>query len=271
MIRICKYLYINILTVIFFCTCYAFGKESFFLVSYFSMFLHELGHLTAALLIGLKPSRISLHPFGVNLRLKSTFVYSLADEIILYISGPLVNIILALIFNTVFHNTYAFSVNIALFITNILPIIPLDGGNILKKVISFKAGETIASYIIRISSFLIGTIIFLTGVYSVYITGYNYSVIFMSILIFANIFTEKEKYTEDTLKGIICSTDSEIPQHGTKVRIFAAEENTSPRRIIKNLRPGKYTLIAVIDKNGQLKKFVTQKELLYLLKNHIDF
>ena len=154
---------------------------------------------------------------------------------------------------------------------NILPIMPLDGGNILKKAISFKTGEAIASYIIKIISFIIGTVIFIIGVYSVYITGYNYSVVFMGILIFANTLTEKEKYTQDTLKGIICSTDSELPPGGTKIRMFAAEENTSPRKIIKNLRPGKYALIAIIGKNGQFKKIITQKELLYLLKNHMEF
>ena len=51
-------------------------------VTYAVMILHELAHCLAAVCIGLKISHIDFYPFGVNLKLKNKFVYSLADEII---------------------------------------------------------------------------------------------------------------------------------------------------------------------------------------------
>lgn len=66
-------------------------------------------------------------------------VYSVVDDVILYISGPLINIILSLISLLAYtkyprEEIYMFYINnIALFAVNMLPAMPLDGGMILKK------------------------------------------------------------------------------------------------------------------------------------------
>ena len=48
-------------------------------VTYAVMILHELAHCLAAVCTD-KISHIDFYPFGVNLKLKNKFVYSLADE-----------------------------------------------------------------------------------------------------------------------------------------------------------------------------------------------
>ncbi len=58
--------------------------------------------MIAAMAIGLKVSDMTLYPFGVNLKLKNKMVYSLADEIILYLSGPLFNVFSELVSMTVY-------------------------------------------------------------------------------------------------------------------------------------------------------------------------
>lgn len=263
MIRICRYLYINVLTVIFFCVCLATGKELFFLLSYSSMLLHELAHLLAAFFIGLRPLRITMHPFGVNLRLKSNFIYALSDEIILYLSGPLMNLIIALVVATVFKNEYAYSMNIALFTVNMLPIMPLDGGNLLKSIITYKVSEHTADIIMKILSAIFALIIFTAGIYAIRMTGYNYSVIFMSILIFANIFTSKEKYSKNTVKYLI--TPKKIDSK--KINFYAVTNQSTPSQLAKSVHPSKYTCFIVIDKSGKPNRIITEHELSQMLKN----
>ena len=72
MIKIVKGLYIHFLTPCLFAICYITGKLETLFISYIIMLLHELAHLLGAVVIGLKPARIVLYPFGVNLKLKNS-------------------------------------------------------------------------------------------------------------------------------------------------------------------------------------------------------
>ena len=107
------------------------------------MTVHELAHTAAAAAIGLRISHITFFPFGVNLKLKNKIVGSLADEIILYASGPLINAVFALLAMLLYKRfpiyklQYIYILNTALFIVNLLPAMPLDGGIILKKILDF--------------------------------------------------------------------------------------------------------------------------------------
>lgn len=80
MIKITKYLRVNVLTITLFVFCIIFNKVDMLCVTYAVMILHELAHCLAAVCIGLKISHIDFYPFGVNLKLKNKLVYSLADE-----------------------------------------------------------------------------------------------------------------------------------------------------------------------------------------------
>ena len=140
MIKLFPGVYIHFLTVALFSACYITGKLETLFITYLILFLHESAHLCAANAIGLKSSHICFLPFGVNLKLKNKMVYSLTDEIILYISGPLSNILMAVFAKMFFkeHFWYEdfYSKNIVLCIINLLPILPLDGGVVLKKIIA---------------------------------------------------------------------------------------------------------------------------------------
>ena len=128
MIKITKYLRVNILTIIVFAVYVIFRYPVMFYVAYAVMFLHEMAHCIAAVCIGLKIDYIAFLPFGVNLRLKNKMVFSIADEIILYISGPLCNIAFAF-FAAVVCRKYNYEIfrmfyisNIVLFLINMLLI-----------------------------------------------------------------------------------------------------------------------------------------------------
>ena len=101
--------------------------------------------------IGLKISHIDFHPFGVNLKLKNKLVYSLADEMILYFSGPFCNILFALIAMIVYSRypnesvKFFYISNTMLFCMNMIPSVPLDGGILLKKIIAYRLGYNSAN------------------------------------------------------------------------------------------------------------------------------
>ena len=264
MIKISRYLYIHIFTVILFAVCLFTHNFFELLAVYGVMFLHELAHLAAAAAIGLRVSHIVLYPFGVNLRLKNKMVRSISDEIILYAAGPLCNAVFALAAIVLYRHfpiyavQYFYIANTALLAVNLLPAVPLDGGIILKKILTHNFGAKTAGIVMNIISVCISLILILLGSYIVYLTKFNFSVLLLSVLLIGNIFTQKEKYNLDYVKELMFYKN----KSRKNVAVKMADIDDSPHEISKKFSYGKYNVIFQTDKNGKIRKIATETEII---------
>ena len=109
---------------------------SYYLCYLFILF-HELSHMFIAAILGKEISNFKFSLSGVNISFKEDYLnknnISKVKDILIYLAGPLSNMLLALIFRK---STIIFNINIFLAILNLLPIYPLDGYNILENIIS---------------------------------------------------------------------------------------------------------------------------------------
>ena len=127
---------------------------------------------------------------GNLLKLKKIFIAS---------SGPIVNIIMAtLLITTEFglkQETRILSIysNFLIAIFNLLPIYPLDGGRILKGIISLRLGHIEAVKLTNQISNI--SIIILTAISSIAIYYYkNISILFILLYLWAIIIVQNKKY-----------------------------------------------------------------------------
>ncbi len=263
MISLGKHVYINPLSAVLFVFCFITQRAGLLLTVYSVMTLHELSHLAAALAIGLKPSHISFHPFGVNLKLGNKIVYSLADEIILYASGPLCNAVLALGAAVVFSrypNPYIkffYVENILLFCVNMLPVLPLDGGIILRKILACRMGNRAAGRVVRVISLCFTVALLILGGYVVYVTKFNFSVLFLAVFLAGSIFTQSEKYNIDFVKELMYYKNKPCK----RVRLIIADKDESPRKTAERFVPGKYSVVCVMNKNGEIEELLTETQI----------
>ena len=110
---------------------------SSYYICYLFILFHELSHMFIAAILGKEISNLKFSLSGVNISFKEDYLnknnISKLKDILIYLAGPLSNLILALIFRK---SEMIFNINIFLAILNLLPIYPLDGYNILENIIS---------------------------------------------------------------------------------------------------------------------------------------
>lgn len=157
------------------------GAVTFRLALLFLIFgcvvLHELGHAMMARLFGVRTHDITLYPIGGIARLERMPRGSLAESAIA-LAGPAVNVVIAagLVvlqvtvgwmlgdFSSLIVQTLIYA-NVALVLFNLLPVFPMDGGRVLRAVLSrfvpFVQATTIAARIGQAFALLLG----LAGIY----------------------------------------------------------------------------------------------------------
>lgn len=168
------------------------------LMTMFSALLHELGHLCAAAMRGIRVSEMNITVTGA--RIKLVGLYSYSDEIIVSLFGPLVNLLSVVVVNSIFngfivnYDVYVFvASSLTLAITNLFPIKSFDGGRILNalllKHLSVRVSDIILTITSTASLFLIWTI----SVYFLLKNASSLSLFVFSISIFLDIFMFKKQ------------------------------------------------------------------------------
>ena len=101
--------------------------------------LHEMGHLLAIRMLGGRVRRISITAVGAEMELDRALSYG--NECLAALAGPLVNLIMALLFCRIPGGTLFSGLNLVLACFNLLPIGRLDGGRVLWCALALLAGQ----------------------------------------------------------------------------------------------------------------------------------
>lgn len=154
--------------------------------------LHEYGHALAARKYGVNTRDIILSPIGGIARLEK-LPEKPKEELIIAIAGPLVNVAIALILGigiflfaerSILPNVeditkvitisdfirYVIILNIILFVFNLIPAFPMDGGRILRSLLAMKIGRRKATNIASIIGRILAVGFFIFAIYNDQIT-----------------------------------------------------------------------------------------------------
>ena len=179
-IKIDIYLIISMMFLMFF------RQIDSFIIFYIFIFLHELIHIIVALLLRIKVIELVFLPFGVNAKFE--FGNNRIKEIIVASAGPLFSLFIA-----IFYKKFMIQ-NLFIFIVNILPIFPLDGGRIVKNVLilifGVKKGVKIYKVLLRMVCIVL---IILNIIVIVFLKSYNFIFFTLYVLQIANEEIKKDK------------------------------------------------------------------------------
>lgn len=170
--------------------------------------IHELGHLLAGLLLGMRPEKLEIMPYGVsisfqltpkdyNKKIKKGNLLEL-KKILVALAGPITNVIMIVI--ALHMNSNVFSIlivlyaNLLLILFNLLPIYPLDGGRVTKGILHICLGKKKAEkYSNRISFVVLMMVTFLA---SIAIFQIENIAIFLIVLVLWGIFIREDRIYE---------------------------------------------------------------------------
>jgi Zn-dependent protease len=130
----------------------------FVLLLFMLVILHEYGHCAAAQYLGFNVVNVTIYPIGGVAQIE----FGLArpkDEIIIALAGPAVNLVLGLLSLLVASGAYLLQepytfllaviltyMNLGLLVFNMLPIFPMDGGRVLRGLLTLWIGFESATW-----------------------------------------------------------------------------------------------------------------------------
>jgi Zn-dependent protease len=119
-------------------------------IVFVSVMLHELGHAAAGLALGLEP-RIELHTMGGTTSWSSSRALSTAQRVTISLAGPCAGFLLAALVKwglgpafPQFEDSFVYRsllyVNFGWGVLNLVPMLPLDGGNVMMHLLNAFTG-----------------------------------------------------------------------------------------------------------------------------------
>ncbi len=236
-----------------------FGRLDLFIVAYVVAILHEIGHLLAAKFFGYKIAGIKIAPFGVCLRLADN-VSDSVHELLISLAGPFVNVILlasaAVLTYVNFSVPEVFFVsNFYMLFINFLPVMPLDGGRIIRAILKSEMSEKKAQKILKFISIPVVFILTVFGIVLLVKSKVNVSLLVASLFMCNSIKIHNNKSMD-----IASLYTSEITCDAMKV--FYISANYTVKDALKELPFEDLCLVVVVSDDGKTKQILTNKYIL---------
>ncbi|MBQ7901063.1 MAG: hypothetical protein IJ365_03735 [Clostridia bacterium] len=231
------------------------------LIVYASVIVHECCHLLVCRRFNISTRYIALMPYGMELKLAA--LVPPGKQIAISMAGPLCNFALfaagraVLVFCQWDYAAFFTSANFILFVFNLFPCMPLDGGEILRCAISLRCGILNSYRIISRLSYICGVVMFAAGIVFVVYTGGNITLLIIALPVFVSI--AKLKVTCIYAAKEVVAGD--VPR-GKKRRLVVMNHTDAAARCIKHISFG-YSLIVAVRRPGGEIALLTQNELLW--------
>ena len=251
------------------CALYiALGLTTEVLLIFGAVLVHEISHAVMALVLGVKVTEIEILPFGGQAKIEDFTSLEPDYEIYIALVGPIVSLSLAGIFYFLqAHITSPYlplfiNINLFLGVFNLCPALPMDGGRILRALLSQAIGYKKATGKAAALGKLIAVIFILIGLYQVYFqkSGANYVVI--GILLFWAARREGQMLVYGFMRYLV-NKKGDLSKHGVlPAQQIISREDTLLKKILESTRPSYYLVVVAVDEADHLIGMRSEAELI---------
>ena len=248
------------------------GYKQKLMISLIIVILHELIHYAVARYFGFAGFQIEIMPVGTVLKLRDIEEASTKEDLIISLSAPLVNLILAAVFYGAFKlkalNIYflLYQCNLIIGLFNLIPAYPLDGGRIIRGILNYKYIYKRANLITIYVSLLIG--IFLMFIYLFLFFGgrINISLGLISLFIIISSIKERERITYIIMGDIIKKKNIFLKRGYIENRSISVSHKKTLVSVLSIVEKNKYNIFYVLDDDMKVMDLIFEQEIIEGLK-----
>jgi len=247
-------------------------NQGFILVLMACVVLHELGHALTARKFGIKTRRIILLPIG-GVATLDKMPEKPGQELLVALAGPAVNVVIAILLSLIiplksyfnFDNVvveemlyapnwqnflfYLFIANVMLVVFNLIPAFPMDGGRVLRALLSFKMSRVVATNIAASIGQVLAVVFFILGFFV------NPFLILIAFFIFFGAYGENQMVKRNSL------LEGHLVKEATLTNITVLRPDNNVQEVIHILlTSSEKDFVVALDQ--EIKGIVTQKDVI---------
>lgn len=231
-----------------------------------TVLVHELSHIYAAKKVKIEVLQIDIFPFGGTIVLDSIAFIRPDLEILIAFAGPMSNIFFSFFLVLVSQLTgidmnYLIKINLGMAAFNLLPGLPLDGGRIVKSILSCFIGFNNAVTATVFSSYTISFFMLYYSISTIYRENINFISTIFAVLLIIAAKKEKNKAAFLHLRDAAYKKAEFYKRGIMNVNHIAVLEKEELKKIINCFIPMKYHVIIVLDRDLREKFRVTETQL----------
>ncbi len=238
-----------------------------------AVLIHEVAHAIMGKVLGIKVLEIELLPFGGQAKLEDFTGLEPGKEIYIALAGPLISLSVAAAFyflglgEKYDYVNYVIKINLLLGLFNLLPALPLDGGRILRSLLSSVKGFRQATAISANIGKFLAVIIAVYGVYLIYAENYGVNFLLIGCLLYWAAYREKNLLMFAFMRYLVNKKGELAAQGFMSGEQIVSKKNTLIKDILHASRPSSYMLVFLVDDNDNIIGIKTEAELIeYLLE-----
>lgn len=243
-------------------------------LAFFWIIIHELTHYFVVLKLNIESEKFKLHVLGARLEIKDYEDLSSREKLIICMAGPILNCFVAIVFFCIykffFKSEYIYSsyeINLVLFIFNLLPTYPLDGGKILGAILEEKMiFKDVNEVLIKIS-YLFGIAFILLSILGIFILGkFNITSILAGVFIIYLSYSERRKVMYIIMSDITKKKERLINKKYIDSRITSVYCEQDMVNLLKIIDKNRFNIFYVLDEEMNILYILKENEIIEILK-----
>lgn len=190
---------VSYLLICIFALCIVVDRYNAFIWCVLSIIIHESGHLFLMCCFGFVPEKIKITLFEISISDNSRHKRTNLQNFLIIFFGPLANFIcfivcyLLYLFSKINFIPFAFA-NLFVGLFNFLPVLSLDGGQLIYILLSRRASERLAERVVDIITFIFIFPLSALGFLVLFESKYNFSLLLVCVYLVFSLVCKNNRY-----------------------------------------------------------------------------